>query len=208
MSQIIEKISPCVVPVSLVPEKYQSWKMYFENQTIRMSRFPFQCMMGILCRSSKNTKMDLSRYYDTSSIEKRHHRQLITTLKSNLNQLGEVDLQTNGFIRVNQNKWIHITQVSESTSSMHAIFLCNKNDNRMWISLRSKIILSNEYHQICMPKRSEFPTSAKPITTFYKLQVIPGKCTSLPNIILLLDWTSKRYITSHKYHFTCRHNTA
>ena len=34
MTQITEKISPCVVPVSLVPEKYQSWKMYFENQTI------------------------------------------------------------------------------------------------------------------------------------------------------------------------------
>ena len=108
MTQITEKISPCVVPVSLVPEKYQSWKMYFENQTIRMSRFPFQYIMGILCRSSKNTKMDLSRYYDTSSIEKRHHRQLITTLKSNLNQLGEVDLQTNGFITVNQNKWIYL----------------------------------------------------------------------------------------------------
>ena len=75
----------------------------------------------------------------------------------------------------------------------------------MWISLRSKIILSNEYHQISMPIRSEFPTVAEPITTFYKLQVIPGKCTSLPNIILLLDWTSKRYITSNKYCFLTSH---
>ena len=149
--------------------------------------------------------MDLSRYYDTSSIEKRHHYQLITTLKSNLNQLGEVDLQTNGFIRVNQNKWIHIMQVSESTSSMHAIFLSNNNDNRMWISLRSKIILSNEYHQIRMPKRSEFPTAAEPIIIFYKFQVIPGKCTSLPHIILFMDWTSKRYITSNKYCFMTSH---
>ena len=54
-------------------------------------------------------------------------------------------------------------------------------------------------HQIRRPKRSEFPAAAKPITTFYKLQVIPRKCMSLPNIILLLDWTSKRYITSDKY---------
>ena len=174
MTQITEKISPCAVPVSLVPEKYQSWKM-----------------------SSKNTKMHLSRYYDRSSIEKRHHRQLITTLKSNLNQLEEVDFQTNGFIRVNQNKWIHIIQISESTSSKHAIFLSNKNDNQMMISLRSKIILSSEYHQIHMPKRSEFPTALMPITTFYKLQVSPGKCTTLPNIILWLDSTSKRYITSN-----------
>ena len=161
MTKITEKISPCVVPVSLIPEKYQSWKMYFENKTIRMackSRFPLQYIMGILCRSSKNTKMDLGRYYDTSSIEKRHHRQLITTLKSNLNQLGELDLQTNGFIRVTLNKWIHIMQVSESTSSMHPIFLSNNNDNWMWIILRSKIILSNEYHQNRMSKRSEFPT--------------------------------------------------
>ena len=97
--------------------------------------------------------MNLSRYYGTSCIEKRHHRQLITNLKSNLNKLEEVDLQTNGFIRVNSNKWIHIMRVSESTSSKHAIFLSHSNDkNRM-------IILRNVDHQIRKPKRSEFPNA-------------------------------------------------
>ena len=163
------------------------------------SRIPYKYIMDILCRSSKNTKMNLSRYYDTSSTEKRQHRQLITTLKSSLNKLKEVDLQTNGFLRVNPNKWIHIMRESEPTSSKDAIFLSITNvKNQM-------IILSNVDHQICMPKRSEFPTAAKPTITFYKLQVIPGKCTSLPNIILLLDWTSKRYIPSNNYCFMTSH---
>ena len=137
-TQITEKISPSAVPVLLVPEKYQSCKMYIENQTMRMtfkSSISYKYIMDILCRSSKNTKMILSRCYDTS-IEKRPHRQLITTLKSNLNKLREVDLQLNGLIRVNQNKWIHIIQVSDSTSSKHAIFLSNSNDkNWMMITL-------------------------------------------------------------------------
>ena len=209
MTQITEKISPIAVLVLLVPENFQSWKMYIENQTMRMtcmSGIPYKYIMDILCRSSKNMKMNLSRCYNTSSIEKRHHRQLITTLKSNLNKLREVDLRKNGFIRVNPNKWIHIMQVSESESSKHAIFLSNNNDkNWMMITLRSKIILSNVDHQIRMQKRSEFPAAAKPITTTYNMQVIPRKCTSLPNIILLLDWTSKRYNTSDKYCFMTSH---
>ena len=117
MTQITEKISPCEVLILHVPEKYQSWKMYIENKIIRMtckSRIPCKYIMDISCRSLQNTKMNLSRYYDTSSIEKRHHRQLITLLKSNLNKLKEVDLQTNASIRMNPNKRIHSEQCEPS----------------------------------------------------------------------------------------------
>ena len=65
MTYIQKKISPCALPLFLVPKKNQSLNMRIDNQTIKITlvpRFPIQCldyMLGIFFRSSMYFKINL-----------------------------------------------------------------------------------------------------------------------------------------------------
>ena len=59
MTQITEKISPIAVLVLLVPENFQNWKMYIENQTMRMT-----CKSGIPYKYNGYIVQVLEKYED------------------------------------------------------------------------------------------------------------------------------------------------
>ena len=172
-----EKINSYALLAFLVPEMYQSSKIYIENQTMSITckfRIPTRhlvYMLGILCRSWMQFSNISMRRYHQHNIEARVLSHSFTIIQGYLTRCGIAELQINAFAKV--------SRMRKCESTYANLVLCIPKIYENWMLF---MILKSRYHQL------------RPKQGFNQCHMMPIKCTTVPSTLILLHLTDKLHI--------------